>query len=313
MRVRLLDLFSSQLRSWGSDLSPEDAGRTDGGKGYPTADDSVSEFEQQVRERFEASVEQIKRVHADEEANWAAQYQDLSARFSTTRDSYNRKRAALGERDVDTPFSHPLALGASVVLVIVSSVLDSYGFLHAGWEFWLAALFGLIMAFLVGSGSYLSGLIFRQAKGRFGFSIGSGILIGSILATVFVFCAFDHSDLGLAMRLALVSLQIVALLGICALAFYSHDPDPAYPPLAKKYEKLLVDISRVKSTRDGAQKGYLKDATALRDRAQELIRIYRHHNTRARNDLATPPFFDCDPELRVIIQTEFSLHGSNEH
>lgn len=84
-------------------------------------------------------------------------------------------------------------------------------------------------------------------------------------------------------------------------------------PWQKKYEKLLMDISRVKSTRDGAQKGYLKDATALRDRAQELIRIYRHHNTRARNDLATPPFFDCDPELRVIIQTEFSLHGSNEH
>lgn len=113
------------------------------------------------------------------------------------------------------------------------------------------------------------------------------------------------------MRLALTSLELVAMFAVCALAYFSHDPDPSYPVLCKKHDTLQTGLERVRAERDGAKKRYFNIASGSKDKAEELIHIYRRSNQSNRNGIPVPGFFNQAPGLPDISENNFPLQTSN--
>lgn len=301
----------TDIPAWYGYLQPEGAGKRDGKLGRPATSDGHSEYEEQVRERMEAHFEALKHCHAEDEARLAAQYLEMHPKFITARNAYLQKKEQLGGREVDRLLPHKLALGLTIFLVALCSIVDAYEFSHADWELPFAIVFGLIMASIRGVGSYLSGLLFRQSKSRFGFVVATVIFVTATASTVAVVSSFGQSSLGLSMRLALTSLELVAMFAVCALAYFSHDPDPSYPVLCKKHDTLQTSLERVRTDRDGAQKRFLNIASGSKDKAEELIHIYRRSNQQNRNGIPDPEFFNQAPDLPDIGEKDFPLQTSN--
>ena len=65
------------------------------------------------------------------------------------------------------------------------------------------------------------------------------------------------------------------------------------------------------STREGIRLHYWKDANRSRDRAQEVIRIYRHHNKLSRKGAPVPSFFDIEPDFPQGSTDDFPLQAPN--
>lgn len=301
----------TDVTAYYADFVPDRDGHDDAELGSPAASAVMSTYAELVRERKEKHFEELKHRHAETEAQLAAEYSEIHPKFITARNAYLQKKEQLGGREVDRMFSHKLAIGLTIFFVALCGIVDAYEFSHADWELPFAIVFGLIMASIMGAGSYLSGLLFRQSKNRFGFVVATVIFVMATASTIAVVSSFDQASLGLSMRLALTSLELVAMFAVCALAYFSHDPDPSYPVLWKKYDTLYARLTSVVNKRKGNQKHFHGIATVSKNYAEELIQKYRLFKQRNRNNTPISEHTKQEPGFPDIDAADFPFQTSN--
>lgn len=296
---------------WGG-LSPEATGERDGKNGIPWPQDQFAHFEQTVLERLEAGVAELEKNYKDEETPLATHFQSILPTYTAAWEILESRKALAPYASYR--ITHKLALPLSVALSFLCAIVNAYEFYHAGWGAAAAMVFGVILATVSGVGSYLSGFLFQLSRMPLGRLI-PGLLLFASLAVVFVVvAAFDHSSLSMGLRLALATLDTMAIGAICLLSFLSHDP---YWIAREGYEELRRQISSVATKRRGLRERYIHEARMRREEAQEMIRRYRQANLAARcegtdSPKPVPAFFQAEPDVPDISIDSFCFNGDSK-
>ena len=296
-----------------SKLTPEHTGRSDGKKGYPTSADTLSEFEQIVRELFERHLQQLRGSFSQIEGPLSAEYLILTASLPAAREVCRKLSQRTESKIVDWRLPHSLAVPGAIFMALLAASVMYFTRARNDGGPELAVVFALVMAGICGTAAFLGGLFLHRSKTPVEFWFSVAWILAPFLVSTMVVAAQDQPALSMTMRLSYALLTGVAMLAVTILAHWSHDETRDHSRSLRNLAKLNEQVARIVAQRNSNRDSHVAQALASRDHAQGIVRTYRHQNRLTRPDSANaPPFFDEDPVMKCDETADFRLLTAND-
>jgi hypothetical protein len=285
---------------WQNAMRPEDTGHSDGAAGIPSASESTSQFEGQVRDYLNSRLARTRNDFAGTDAVFATEIAVLRPDYQHVKQMLDEKRAAMRR-----PVIVRLNAGAGWISIALATLLSA-GLMFVLWHDKgvqpnIAAAISLFAAVLGCLAAYPCGLLLRQGTQDWHKWLAAAVL--GVLACVLFATAFNmHTPSFEPMERGILGFMIAfAFLAVAACAFLMHDQDAGYAELERKMQRLLPRLSQVETQRVENQIFHTNVARRHVEIARRMITDYRQANSRGRPvNMPTPSYFNELPQLPEI-------------